>query len=40
MNMIERIGVLLINAADYIYNLTSAVLGGEEEPPKELEESN
>ena len=40
MDIMEYLGNILIEAADYIYSLTSNFLGGEEEPPKELEESN
>lgn len=36
MSIMESIGEFLVNAADFIYSLTSGILGGEEEAPEEL----
>ena len=40
MRVFESIGDMLLKVADYIYSMTSSMLGGEEIPPKELKEKS
>ena len=40
MSIFESIGDMLLQVSDYIYSMTSSMLGGEEIPPEELKERN
>ena len=40
MRIFESIGDMLLQVSDYIYSMTSSMLGGEEIPPEELKMRN